>query len=183
MILIIDVCADRLSYFEFVKPVEDVVKKANMAFVTKHYTNIRQSDRGEAEKIIVCGTALKDFKYLADVEKFVWIGESSKPILGICAGMQILALVFGGKLIENTRIGRHSVNVLRKNSLTSRNRFSSYFLNSKAVEPNENFETIAHSGTLKCMIKHKQQRFYGCLFHPEALNSEIITSFVKETVS
>jgi GMP synthase (glutamine-hydrolysing) len=183
MILIIDVCADRLSYFEFVKPIEDLVKKANTAFVTKHYTNIRQSDLGKAEKLIVCGTALKDFKYLADVEKFGWMEESFKPMLGICAGMQVLALVFGGKLIENTRIGRYSVNVLRENSLTSKNRFSSYFLNSKAVEPNDNFETIAQSGTLKCMIKHKQQTFYGCLFHPEAQNSEIITNFLKETVS
>jgi GMP synthase (glutamine-hydrolysing) len=183
MMLIVDVCTDRLSYFEFVKPVEDVLKKANTAFFTKHYTNIRQSDLGKAEKLIVCGTALKDFKYLADVGKFGWIEESFKPILGICAGMQVLALVFGGKLIENTRIGRYSVNVLRENSLTSKNRFSSYFLNSKAVEPNDNFETIAQSGTLKCMIKHKQQTFYGCLFHPEAQNSEIITNFLKETVS
>jgi GMP synthase-like glutamine amidotransferase len=183
MMLIIDVCADRLSYFEFVKPVEDVLKKANTAFVTKHYTNIRQSDRGKAEKIIVCGTALKDFKYLADVEMFGWIEESFTPMLGICAGMQILALVFGGKLIEDTRIGRYGVTVLRENSLTSKNRFSSYFLNSKAVELNDDFETIAQSGTLKCLIKHRQQAFYGCLFHPEALNPEIITNFLKETVS
>jgi GMP synthase (glutamine-hydrolysing) len=181
--LIIDVCADRLSYFEFVKPVEDVFKRANTAFFTKHYMNIGKGDLGKAERVIICGTALKDFKYLADVDRFNWIGESPKPILGICAGMQILALVLGGKLIENTRVGRYYVKVVRKNSLTSKDRFYSYFLNSKAVEPRDNFETLAQSGTLKCMIKHKQQRFYGCLFHPEALNPEIITNFLKETIS
>jgi len=181
--LIVDVCADRLSYFEFVKPVEDVLKKANTAFFTKHYTNIGQSDLDRAERIVICGTALRDFKYLAEVDRFSWIGESPKPILGICAGMQILALVLGGKLIEKTRVGRYGVNVVRKNSLTSKDRFYSYFLNSKAVEPDRNFETLARSRTLKCMIKHKQRRFYGCLFHPEVLNPEIITDFFKEAVS
>jgi GMP synthase-like glutamine amidotransferase len=180
VILIIDVCSDRLSYLEFVKPIEEAHRKAHTAFLTRHYTHVGQRDLEKAERIIICGTALKDFKYLCDIDRFDWIRETHKPILGICAGMQILAMELGSELTENTRIGRYRVDVVRRNCLTSTDRFYAYFLNSKAVEPNTNFETIAQSGTLKCIIKHKQQRFYGCLFHPEVLNPEIITNFLKE---
>ncbi len=180
MILIVSVCSDKLSHFEFVKPVEDSVKKSGEDSFTRHFLSLNHSDISRAEKVIICGTALKDFRYLSDIEKFVWIREFDQPFLGICAGMQILARLFESDIIERIRIGRYRVKIVRKNSLTSKNAFHSYFLNSRAVEPNADFETLGESGNLKCFIKHKRRKFYGCLFHPEVLNSEIITNFVQE---
>jgi GMP synthase (glutamine-hydrolysing) len=110
--------------------------------------------------------------------KFAWINKSRKPILGICAGMQILAKRFNGRITQRTRIGRYKVKIIRKSSVTSKDEFYSYFLNSKAVEPNEDFVTLGKSGNLKCIIKHTRREFYGCLFHPEVLNPEIITDFL-----
>jgi GMP synthase (glutamine-hydrolysing) len=182
MILIVNVCADRLSYLEFVKPVEDILKEAGAESFTRHFLSLNHRDIGQAQKVIICGTALKDFKYLDSGRKFAWINESRKPILGICAGMQILAKVFNSHIIERTKIGRHKVKIIRKNIIATKDEFCSYFLNSKAVEPTEDFETLGESDNLKCIIKHKHRRFYGCLFHPEVLNPEIITNFLNEPI-
>ena len=180
MILIVNVCSDGLSYFEFVKPVEDIVRKAELNSVTKRYLSLNRLDISQAERVIICGTAMKDFGYLDKMEKFRWITEIDKRVLGLCAGMQILGKLYDCRLLEKTKIGKYRVKIVRKNSLTSKNEFYSYFLNSKAVEPNENFEALGHSGNLTCMFEHKNKRFYGCLFHPEVLNPEIITNFISQ---
>jgi GMP synthase-like glutamine amidotransferase len=180
MILVVDVCSDKLGYFEFVKPVEDILKKAGAGFLTRGFLAVRHSDIASTEKTIICGTALKDFKYLDNIDRFAWIMESRAAVLGICAGMQILARLFNGDIIERTRIGRYKVKTVLRNSLSSKDEFYAYFLNSKAVEPSEDFETLGKSADLSCMIKHRRERFYGCLFHPEVLNPEIITNFMKD---
>jgi len=180
MILIVNVCSDMLGYLEFVKPVQDILKKAGAEFFTGHFLSLDYHEISRAQKVIICGTALKDFKYLDNARRFTWIVESHKPILGICAGMQILAKVFNGHIVERTRIGRYKVKVVQKSMIASKDEFYSYFLNSKAVESTEDFETLGQCGKLKCMIKHKRKRFYGCLFHPEVLNPEIITNFLNE---
>ena len=181
MILIVDVCSDRLSYFEFVKPVEDIIRKARMDSVTRHFQSLDHVDISQVEMVIICGTAMKDFGYLENMEKFTWITEVDKPVLGICAGMQILGKLYDCSLLERAKIGRYRVKIVEKNRLTSKDEFHSYFLNSKAVEPNEDFETLGESGNLKCIFKHKHKRFYGCLFHPEVLNPEIITNFIQQS--
>ena len=181
MILIVNVCSEGLSYFEFVKPVEDIVRKAGLNSVMRHYLNLNRLDISQAEKIIMCGTAMKDFQYLDKLDKFAWLTKVNKPVLGICAGMQIIGKLYDCKLIKKTKIGRDKVKIGRKNKLTSVNEFNSYFLNSKAVEPNGNFETLGQSGNLTCMFEHKHKRFYGCLFHPEVLNPEIIINFISHS--
>ncbi|MGD0979431.1 MAG: hypothetical protein ABR962_09865 [Candidatus Bathyarchaeia archaeon] len=181
MILIVNVCSDKLSYFEFVKPVEDILKKAKIDFFPINFQSLDEKDLKRAEKVIICGTALKDFKYLDNVDRFEWINETHTPVLGICAGMQILVRLSDGDIVERTRIGRYRVRTVQKNTLSSKHEFYSYFLNSKAVEPSEDFETLGKSGDLKCMIRHKRRRFYGCLFHPEVLNPEIITNFIQQS--
>jgi GMP synthase-like glutamine amidotransferase len=179
MILIVNVCSDKLSYLEFVKPVENIVKKVGAEFFTRHFLSLDHRDISRAQGVIICGTALKDFNYLGCANKFAWVKESRQPIFGICAGMQILAKLFNGRITGRTRIGRYKVKIMRKSSVTSKDKFYSYFLNSKAVEPNEDFETLGKSGNLKCLIKHKHRELYGCLFHPEVLNPEIITNFLQ----
>ncbi len=94
MILIVNVCSDGLSYFEFVKPVEDIIRKTRLNSVTKHYLSLNRLDIRQAERVIICGTAMKDFGYLDKMEKFTWITEVDKPVLGLCAGMQILGKLY-----------------------------------------------------------------------------------------
>lgn len=177
MILIASVCLDKLSELEFVRPVENILKQSNIEFCTEHYARIAQDDIDEAEKVVICGTALKDFAYFENVDKFGWLREFEKPVLGICAGFQIIGKIFGNEIVENTRIGQFKVDVLQKTRLTSKMELHSYFLNSNAVNIEKPFVVVAKSGQLTCMIKHKSKEIYGCLFHPEVLNPEIIVNF------
>ena len=179
MILIVNVCLDRLSESEFVRPVEDIIRKNNMSFCTKHYYEVNDEDVNKVERVIICGTALKDLNYLDQIVKFHWLRKIEKPLLGICAGMQIICKLFGCELEEKVMIGRLQVSIVKRNKLSQENQFFSYFLNSKAVKINEVFETFGISGDVACIVKSKSAEVYGCLFHPEVLNQDIIMEFCK----
>ena len=178
MILIISTCLDKLSEFEFVKPIEDIVKKSNTKFFTKRYDKVNSNDLKKASKVIICGTALQDFGYLDKMEKFEWLKEFDKPVLGICAGMQIVAEVFGNKLIDQTKIGKFKVIVVKKNKLTKEKSFDSYFLHTKTAKIMKNFDILAKSDNSACIIKHKEKEIYGCLFHLEVLHGGFFLMFV-----
>lgn len=179
MILIISTCLDKLSEFEFVEPLENILKKSQIRFFTKSYLRIDYQDLDKAKKVIICGTALKDFNYLKNINKFNWLKEFKKPVLGICAGMQVIAKIWENRLIKKVRIGQFDVKLVQENNLMAKKEFKSYFLNSKTVKVNELFVVLAKSGNIECMIKHRYKEIYGCLFHPEVLNQEIIINFVN----
>jgi imidazoleglycerol phosphate synthase glutamine amidotransferase subunit HisH len=128
MILIINVCSLELSEFEFVTPLEDLLKSQGQIVAKKHYFQVGENDLREADKIIMCGAALKDFEYLNHVDRFLWLRDFGKPFLGICAGMQILARIFECKLVDKTMIGQFLVKVVLESKLVSRKEFYSYFL-------------------------------------------------------
>lgn len=169
MILIINTCKEKLSELEFVKPIENIVKK----FVTKHYSEVTEQELTSADKIILTGTALKDFAYLRG--DFTWLKTVNKPVLGICAGMQIIAKTFGMHLKDITTIGVRKVSTIIKNKLCD-GTFNAYFLHTKTT--GEGFIVLAASEGIPCVVKHPDKEIYGCIFHPEVMNEEIIKRFV-----
>ncbi len=179
MILIVNVCKEKLHELEFVKPVEDLVKKSGLEFFTRKYDQLYEEDLMEAEKIIICGTAVKDFGYLDNLVKFNWIKECKKPLLGICAGMQVIGEIFGCEIVEKETIGQNEVLTTIPNELIEADQFFSYFINTKSIKLNNNFEVLARGKEIDAIVKHKSKRMWGCLFHPEVMNSEIISNFCK----
>ena len=99
MILIVDMNwkKDSLGYYEFVAPIASIAEELDQC-VVKHYLEVNSEDTSQCSSIILSGTALKDNVTLSQPEKFDWIKDLDKPILGICAGMQTLGLVFGLRL-------------------------------------------------------------------------------------
>lgn len=170
MILIISTCKEKLSELEFVKPIESIVKKEKIEFKTKHYSKINEKEVEKYEKIIMCGTALKDFQYLEDMEKFDWLKTTKKPVLGICSGAQIIGIINENKLTDNIKIGPYEVE-------TEEKKFKAYFLNTKAVKAEKNLEILGKVEGVECIIKTKGKEIYGYLFHPEVMNQEIIKEF------
>jgi len=177
MILIVNVCKEKLNEVEFVRPVQQIIKRAGHQCFIRHYTELFEEDINEADRIIICGTALKDNQYLEDINKFNWIKECKKPLLGICAGMQIIGKVFSCELYEKEDMGQQSVKSTIQNELTEEEEFYSYFLSTKTVKLNKDFEILVRGKEVEGMIKHKSKRVWGCLFHPEVMNSEIIVNF------
>ncbi len=170
MILIISTCKEELSEMEFVRPVALLVED----HMVKHCTKIKPDDIRKADKIIITGTALKDFDYLQC--DFSWLLNLEKPVLGICAGMQVIAKAFGVELEDFVTIGPRQVEVVAENKLAE-GTFNAYFLHTKTGTGS--FLTLAATEGRPCMIKHPKKEIYGCIFHPEVMNEEIIRRFIK----
>jgi len=116
---------------------------------------------------------LKDNFYLNDLDRFLWIKKYDKKLLGICAGMQILGLLYGCKIKKQRRIGLKKVNL----KIFGANISYAYFLHNFSLRNYKNFEKI-NKGKDLIVFKHKKKDFYGVMFHPEARNKEVIANFV-----
>ncbi len=177
MILLINLCKEKLHEYEFVKPIENILKNNKIKYLKKHYKKIKKRDLKKIKKIIICGTSLKDSDYIKDINCFRWINDSNKSILGICAGMQIIGLVFNGKIQKKTEIGFYD-EILKKEFLKLNNSIKVYSLHNYYVNFNKlkNFE-IFNKGKIPQAVKHKEKEIYGVLFHPEARQKDLIKNF------
>lgn len=179
MILIVDMNwkKDSLGYYESVAPLIQVAKDLDEVAV-KHYQEVQMKDIVDCSRIILSGTTLKDTTALKEPERFVWLKDIQKPVLGICAGMQIIGLVFNLSLKKCLEIGIIEVDTVKDNPLFS-GIFKAYSVHNYALEATEHFEILAESRNCVQAIKHKQKPIYGILFHPEVRNEEIIKNYLK----
>jgi len=179
MILIVDLCYKKnsLSQREFVLPIASIVKKAGEDFEIRHYREIREKDLEKCEKVILCGTALKDNGYLKNMDKLQWMKNFEKPVLGICAGMQVVGLVFGAELEKKKEIGMTEIKIRKENKLFSSD-LNVYELHGFSLKNLENFEVLAESEKCIQTIKHKQKEIYGIMFHPEVRQKQVVENFI-----
>jgi GMP synthase (glutamine-hydrolysing) len=179
MILIVDLNwkKDSLGSCEFLLPIAAVVEKLDN-YIVKHYLDLTDKDLSGCVKIILSGTALKDIATLSQPEKFRWLKETQKPILGICAGMETIGMVFGAHLVKCLEIGMTPITTLKENILVSGD-FKAYSLHSYCVESLEDFEVWAQSAKCVQIIKHRTKPVFGVLFHPEVRNQELIKRFIE----
>jgi GMP synthase-like glutamine amidotransferase len=177
MILVVDMNFKKgsLAFYEFVLPIISVIRKQRV--LVKHHSELSSEDIDDCERIVLSGTALKDNDFLGHVEDFDWIRKCDKPVLGICAGMEVIGLVFGSSLQVCLEIGMKEIRLKKKNALFS-STFKAYELHSHSVQPSEEFDMLAESENCMQAIKHKEKAIYGVLFHPEVRNTEIIERFI-----
>jgi GMP synthase (glutamine-hydrolysing) len=179
MILVVDMNwkADSLAFNEFVAPIVSVVQPIEDCRV-KHFLEITSGNLEGCTKVVLSGTALKDQATLKKVDKFNWVKTCGKPILGICAGMQTISLVYEEPLTRCLQIGMAEIATLRENPLFQGD-FKAYTLHNYSVGLCQSFEVIAQSTKCIQAIKHKQKNIYGVLFHPEVRNQEILKRFIQ----
>jgi GMP synthase (glutamine-hydrolysing) len=119
-----------------------------------------------------------DTTTLNRITRFNWLKNFNIPVLGICAGMQTIGLVFGGYLENCREIGMIKIETFKKNILFS-STFQAYSLHNYSLEPPAEFEMLAKSENCIQAIKHKNKDIYGVLFHPEVRNKEVIQNFIQ----
>ena len=173
MILIINICKERLHYLEFVKPIKDILYRNNVSCYIKDYKNVSEVDLKNADKVIICGTSLFDNDFIKNLNFFNWLLDYDKPVLGICGGMQIIGLVFGGKLKKETEIGFFKENL---NGFLGIKEAEVYHLHNYYVSFNDYFEIFSNNKIVQA-VKHKNKEIYGCLFHPEVRQKDLIKNF------
>ncbi|XHH08830.1 MAG: hypothetical protein ACFCUE_14875 [Candidatus Bathyarchaeia archaeon] len=178
MILVVDMNwkPDSLAFNEFVQSIVTVVKPLEDCTV-KHYLNLDPLELENFSKVILSGNTLKDHQALKHLDKFSWIKTFNHPILGICAGMQTISLIYDVPLMPFLQIGMTETQTLKENPLFEGN-FNVYTLHNFSVSPSETFEVLAQSGRCIQAIKHKQKQVYGVLFHPEVRNPDVLKRFL-----
>ena len=182
MILVVDLSyrPGSLSLDEFVAPVGRIVQKEGFPTLIRHYTDLTQPDITSAEGVILCGTALKDFGYLEGLERFAWLFSVPCPVLGICAGMQVLVRIYGGEVHPMTSIGMAGQHVVAPDPLLAgKDRFAAYELHCLSVAPPPSFTVLAVSPSGVQAIRHRERPVYGVMFHPEVRNEWLIQRFLS----
>ena len=176
MILIIKTNKEHLHDNEFVKPIEKILRKDNLEFSTKYYLDVCDEDLTKANKVIISGTSLQDNDFLEHLNFFDWIKTYKKPLLGICAGMQIISLIFGARKKTEKEIGFYREN-FTKDFLSLKGEHEVYHLHNNYCTLPKDFESYTDS-KIPQAIKHKTKKIYGVLFHPEVRNEKLVINFV-----
>ena len=112
-ILLISTCKEKLSEYEFVKPIVEIIKYFD--YDTINYRNLETLDLQKYDKVIICGTSLQDNDYLNYLFDFNRLKNHGKAILGICSGFQIICSMFGEEIIAQEEIGMINVETQIKN--------------------------------------------------------------------
>jgi GMP synthase-like glutamine amidotransferase len=176
-ILLVSTCENKLHELEFIRPIINIIKE-KFEFEINHYINIKESDIEKFDKIIICGTSLKDNKYLQDIEKFNWILKTKKPILGICAGFQIICQINKSKVKEIQEIGLiKDIKIIKKDIILKNIKLNEvYALHNYYNSVPKNYEILAKNDIPQII---KKENIYAILFHPEVRNKEIINNFCE----
>jgi GMP synthase-like glutamine amidotransferase len=181
MILLLDLCDQKhpLSRDEFVLPIARIVQRCNRLPILRHYIDFTAKDMDAAEGMILCGTALRDNTFIRHLDKFRWLQEEQIPVLGICAGMQIIAAVWGGTIEPGEEIGMTTIRTLCENPLLEgRQEFPAYELHSFSPVPPDCFQILAFSSRCSQVIGHHSLPQFGVLFHPEVRNEWVVERFL-----
>lgn len=182
MILLLDLSyrAHSLSRDEFVGPIAHIVIRAGQVWRERHYSEMRGVDREEAAGIILCGTALKDNLFATRVSDFFWLRDISVPVLGICAGMEVLCLIFGGTIRPGCEIGMTGIKADKPDPLLPGSpAFQAYELHSFSCDPPPGWGVMAISDGGVQAVCHPDRPIFGVMFHPEVRNEAIVERFLS----
>jgi GMP synthase-like glutamine amidotransferase len=182
MILLVDLCYEKnsLSHYEFVQPIASHLISSGFVCKIMHFTDITRDALDLCDKIILCGTALKDNYYADRLELFSWLKDCDKPVFGICAGMQIISAVFGGKIVPRPSIGLERIKIIRDSPLLGEPReIEGYHLHNFGVTLPEDFLLLAGDQEAVEAFWHRVRPIFGIIFHPEVRNRWILARFAE----
>jgi len=180
MILVVNMCRPdmRLSWTEFVRPVEQIVSK-DCDHKTLHRSDLNADVINRFDKMILCGTALKDHSYLDDRGFLDVLSVADIPVLGICAGIQSICLAYGGELYPWKEIGMRPLTVVSEDRVFGRKGpMEGYHLHSYGVSLPEGFKPLIMEHDKFLAFRHEEKDVYGTLFHPEVRNHWMIENFL-----
>jgi len=188
MILLVD-CAwkkDSLSRFEFVHPIEEILKASGASYVICHFRDLSEEQLSSADKVIICGTALQDNAFLSEPEAFAPLfteATHTVPILGVCAGMQILGRYFDGTVTTSPGFGMTTIEILDADDPLfceqTKATFQAYEMHQYSILPGSEFTVIARSDSGVQAIHHRERPIWGVQFHPEVRNEWVVERFLE----
>lgn len=183
MILVVDLTDPRVPVLtsEFVSPVLAQVQKTGIRVSVIRIEDI-SGISNDVAMIIICGTALADTWYThGSLPPF--LDTWTRPVLGICAGMQMLLLRDGGGIIPSLEIGmteiRSTVRGMTDPLTSGKEVFSGYTLHQMTSSVPESWIILAESVSGPQIVRSLRLPRYGILFHPEVRNEWLFERFFR----
>ncbi|MGM5481721.1 MAG: diphthine--ammonia ligase [Nanobdellota archaeon] len=167
---------------EFIRPITEAMKENYISYEIVPLASVT-SEALKGKKVIMSGTALKDNKFMECETQAQTIVESGKPVLGICAGMELILKTQDVELERISKIGPVKVSSVKNHDLVAGlDGTSPYFIHNLGVSTNKNTPLIQLLVTEEAMalVKLKDKPVYGVQFHPELGDKSLILKFVDD---
>ena len=143
----------------------------------------------EADGLVLSGGAVRIGSGGETMVKNVatYLNKFDKPILGLCAGHQFMAVHFGGesKPATNPEFGKVDIEVIEENDIFKGipKKFEAWTSHNDEVIEAPGFQVLAKSKDCRNQaMKHESKPLYGIQFHPEvehtSCGGQIFKNFV-----
>lgn len=106
---------DRLALREFVWPIQRCLGIPSRVV---HVSKLTPASIRKADAVVFSGCPLQDFEFEKYLPRLRWLRDVAQPLVGVCAGAQILGQVWGSSLVrmKKPRVGVHSIRLAKKRS-------------------------------------------------------------------
>jgi len=147
--------------------------KLGVSHIYRKFSEVSESDLAVCDRVILSGRRKNSREInVANSTIIRQCHRSSKPLLGICYGAEIIALTLGGSIRKMSAHvqGTIPVTLAKLNSLTGdKKSISVYESHGYCVAKlPANFQTLASSQYCKYEIfSDAEKKIYGTQFHPE----------------
>jgi len=155
---------------------------------SKIIANTTPVDEIEADALVLSGGAARiEWESLKLGKCTDYLDNFEGPILGVCLGLHLMALHYGGKVgSSNAEFGLARLRVLEEDDLFKGlpKEFMVWESHNDEVKEVPNFAILAMSENCRIQaVKHMKKPFYGVQFHPEVNDTEhgsqILSNFVS----
>lgn len=179
MLLVINT-ADDAKDMRYIDQVLELIPK-NLEVKVKHFSEVQAIPR-ECTRVIISGNSIfNDGPSPVDIPAyFSWLRITGRPVLGICAGQQIIAQFFGSKRKEKDARGNKIFDIIDSDIILEgvKTKFLGYVSHNFASRQPASFKVIARSGD-EYLAKHRARSIYMSTFHPEFSEKRILTNFLN----
>ena len=172
-VLLVSLCVEPLAELEYVRPIVAALAEAGRTCRVISYTELDPELFSAHDAIILSGTPLLDDEFRA--EDWSFLKGCDKPLLGICAGMQAIALAHGASLEQGEEIGMMAI---AGDSELLPSSFQGYALHRSVPALPNGFAALARSE--KALHAFRKGATLGLLFHPEVRHARLIPELLEK---
>lgn len=181
MILIINT-ANLISDERYAKPIKSLLPNSHI----RHYMELDHLP-SNTTKIVISGNSVFSANMsLREIKsRFSWLDTFEGPVMGICAGQQIIAEYFGARLARHDARGLKKFVVKHRDKILKgvKDKFNGYVAHNFGAPLPEGFHILARANTAKAypeyLAKHNKKPIYILSFHPEFSEKQIVENFAK----
>ena len=169
---------------DFVNPIASILKNSQINSEIIDYADISNTNLDEYDGIILSASPRGNDIVDHHLPYYDWIKTCNKPILGICAGHQIIGKLFGSKLSRDVEreVGEFGIVIDKDDPI-----FEGYEdkilvkqNHNDSITLPEDFILLACSDRCRVQVmRHKSKAIYTTEFHAELLNKKLILNFIK----